>query len=115
MDYIENFNRNLIKFKNVNDYSFNICEDLINSYQYLKNKNSLNDEVIENLNSILIFNDIKFDMDKNFKDIEKLIYINSIIKLEYHTIFKLNNNFINFDWQITEEKEKINQIKKYKY
>ena len=38
IDYIKNFNENLIKFKNVNDYSFNICEDLLNSYQYLKNK-----------------------------------------------------------------------------
>ena len=111
IDYIKNFNENLIKFKNVNDYSFNICEDLLNSYQYLKNKNSLNYEIIENINSILNFNDIKFDMDKNFNCIARLVYINSIIKLEYHTIFKLNNNFINFDWKITEEEEKLIKAK----
>ena len=107
LDYIEIFNENLKKFKIVNDYSFNICEDLLNSYQYLKNKNSLNYEIIENINSILNFNDIKFNMDKNFNCLARLIYINSIIKLEYNTLFKLNNNFINFDLQITEEEEKL--------
>ena len=30
LSYIENFNENLKKFKNVNDYSFNVCEDLLN-------------------------------------------------------------------------------------
>ena len=106
-DFIENFNQNLIKFKRVNDYSFNICEDLINSYQYLKEKNSLNYEIIENINSVLNFNEIKFTMDKNFHCLSRLIYINSIIKLEYNTLFKNNKNFINFDFQITEEEEKL--------
>ena len=105
LDYIENFNINLKKFKNVNDYSFNICEDLLNSYQYLKNKNALNYEIFENINSILNFNDIKFNMDKNFHCIARLIYINSVIKLEYNTLFKLKENFINFDFKITEEEE----------
>ena len=103
LEFIECFNINLKKFKNVNDYSFNICEDLLNSYQYLKNKNCLNYEIIENVNSILNFNDIKFNMDKNFNCLARLIYINNIIKLEYNTLFKLNTNFINFDFQITEE------------
>ena len=107
LDYIETFNENLKKFKNVNDYSFNICEDLLNSYQYLKSKNSLNYEIIENINSILNFNDIKFNMDKKFDCIARLIYINSIIKLEYNTLFKQKNNFINFDLQITEDEEKL--------
>ncbi len=107
LDFIETFNENLKKFKIVNDYSFNICEDLLNSYQYLKNNNSLNYEIIENINSILNFNDIKFNMDKNFNCLARLIYINSIIKLEYNTLFKLNNNFINFELQITEEEEKL--------
>ena len=107
LDFIENFNENLIKFKKVNDYSFNICEDLLNSYQYLKSKNALNYEVFENINSILNFNDIKFNMDKNFHCIARLIYINSIIKLEYNTLFKLKDNFINFDFQITEEEEAL--------
>ena len=49
LEYIENFNNNLRKFKNVNDFSFNICEDLLNSYQYLKNKNCLNYEIIANI------------------------------------------------------------------
>ena len=106
-DFIENFNQNLIKFKRVNDYSFNICEDLINSYQYLKEKNSLNYEIIENINSVLNFNEIKFTMDKNFHCLSRLIYINSIIKLEYNTLFKNTKNFINFDFQITEEEEKL--------
>ena len=107
IEYINNFNKNLKNFKNVNDYSFNICEDLLNSYIYLKNKNSLNYEIIENINSILNFNELKFDMDKNFNCIAKLIYINSIIKLEYNTLFKLNKNFINFDMNITEQEEKL--------
>ena len=107
LDYIENFNENLIKFKNVNDYSFNICEDLLNSYQYLKNRNSLNYEIIENIDSVLKFNDIKFNMDKNFNCLARLIYINNIIKLEYNTLFRLNKNFINYDLQITEEEEKL--------
>ena len=111
LDYIENFNENLIKFKNVNDYSFNICEDLLNSYQYLKSKNSLNYEIIENIKSVLNFNDIKFNMDKKFDCIARLIYINSIIKLEYNTLFKLKDNFINFDLQITEEEEKLIKAK----
>ena len=59
VDYIKNFNNKLINFKKVNDYSFNICEDLLNSYEYLKNKNCLNYEVIENVNSILNFNEMK--------------------------------------------------------
>ena len=46
-------------------------------------------------------------MDKNFHCLARLIYINSIIKLEYNTLFKLNSNFINFDFQITEEEEKL--------
>ena len=46
-------------------------------------------------------------MDKNFHCLARLIYINSIIKLEYNTLFKLNTNFINFDFQITEEEEKL--------
>ena len=46
-------------------------------------------------------------MDKNFNCIAKLIYINSIIKLEYNTLFKLNNNFINFDMSISEDEEKL--------
>ena len=58
LEYIENFNNNLRKFKNVNDFSFNICEDLLNSYQYLKNKNCLNYEIIANIRDILNFNDI---------------------------------------------------------
>jgi len=70
LDFIECFNISLKRFKNVNDYSFNICEDLLNSYQYLKNKNCM-------------------------------------IKLEYNTLFKLNTNFINFDYQITEEENKL--------
>ena len=107
LDFIDKFNENLKNFKNVNDYSFNICEDLLNSYQYLKNKNSLNYEVIENINSILNFNDIKFKMDKNFNCLARFIYINSVIKLEYNTLFKMNKNFINFDFQITEEEEKL--------
>ena len=107
LDYIESFNENLKTFKNVNDYSFNVCEDLLNSYQYLRNKNALNYEVIENINSILNFNDIKFTMDKNFHCLARLIYINSIIKLEYNTLFKNNDNFINFDFQITEDEEKL--------
>ena len=107
LDFIETFNENLKKFKIVNDYSFNICNDLLNSYQYLKNKNSLNYETIENVKSILNFNDIKFNMDKNFNCLARLIYINNIIKLEYNTLFKLNNNFINFDFQITEDEEKL--------
>ena len=111
LDYIENFNNNLIKFKNVNDYSFNICEDLLNSYQYLKNKNCLNYEIIENLKSILNFNDIKFNMDRNFNCLARLIYINSIIKLQYNTLFKLTNNFINFDMKITEDEEKLIKAK----
>ena len=105
--YIDGFNENLKTFKNVNDYSFNICEDLLNSYQYLKNKNSLNYEIIENINSILNFNDIKFKMDKNFNCLARFVYINNLIKLEYNTLFKLNQNFINFDFQITEEEEKL--------
>ena len=80
LNYIDNFNDNLKKFKIVNDYSFNVCEDLLNSYLYLKNKNSLNYEIIENINSILNFNDIKFTMDKNFNCLSRLIYINNIIK-----------------------------------
>jgi len=48
LEFIENFNLNLKKFKNVNDYSFNICEDLLNSYQYLKSKNCLNYELVKN-------------------------------------------------------------------
>ena len=111
LDYIENFNENLRQFKNVNDYSFNICEDLLNSYQFLKNKNSLNYEIIENINSIMNFNDIKFTMDKNFHCLARLIYINSIIKLEYNTLFKNNKNFINFDFQITEEEEQLIKAK----
>jgi hypothetical protein len=107
LDYIENFNNNLKNFKIVNDYSFNICQDLINSYIFLRNKNQLNYEIIENIKSILNFNSIKFDMDKNFNCIAKLIYINSIIKLEYNTLFKLNNNFINFDMKISEDEEKL--------
>ena len=111
LDFIENFNENLKKFKKVNDYSFNICEDLINSYYYLKEKNSLNYEIIENINSVLNFNDIKFNMDKNFNCIARLIYINSVIKLEYNTLFKLKENFINFDFKITEEEEKLIKAK----
>ena len=111
LDYIENFNENLKAFKNVNDYSFNVCEDLLNSYQYLKSKNALNYEIIANINSLLNFNDIKFTMDKNFHCIARLIYINSIIKLEYNTLFKHNNNFINFDLQITEDEEKLIKAK----
>ena len=107
INYIENFNKNLKNFKKVNDYSFNICEDLLNSYQYLKNENALNYETIENLNSILNFNEIKFNMDKNFNCIARLIYINSIITLEYNTLFKLKENFRNFDLQITDEEEKL--------
>ena len=107
VDYIKNFNNKLINFKKVNDYSFNICEDLLNSYEYLKNKNCLNYEVIENINSILNFNEIKFNMDKNFNCIARFIYINSIIKLEYNSLFKLKQNFINFDFQITEEEEQL--------
>ena len=108
LDYIETFNENLKNFKNVNDYSFNVCEDLLNSYQYLKNNNRLNYETIENINSVLNFNDIKFTMDNNFHCIARLIYINSIIKLEYNSLFKNNNkNFINFDFQITEEEEQL--------
>ena len=107
LEYIENFNNNLRKFKNVNDFSFNICEDLLNSYQYLKNKNCLNYEIITNIRDILNFNDIKFDMDKNFNCLARLIYINSIIKLEYNTLFKLGKNFINYDMKITEEEEKL--------
>ena len=53
------------------------------------------------------FNDIKYNMDKNFHCLARLTYINSIIKLEYNTLFKLNTNFINFDFQITEEEEKL--------
>ena len=79
----------------------------MNTYQYLKNKNCLNYEVIENINSILNFNDIKFNMDKNFNCLARLIYINSIIKLEYNTLFKLCKNFINYDMKITEEEEKL--------
>ena len=107
VDYIKNFNNKLINFKKVNDYSFNICEDVLNSYEYLKNKNCLNYEVIENINSILNFNEIKFNMDKNFNCIARFIYINSIIKLEYNSLFKLKQNFINFDFQITEEEEQL--------
>ena len=107
LDYIKDFNKYLINFKKVNDYSFNICEDLLNSYQYLKNENCLNYEIIENINSILNFNEIKFNMDKNFNCLARFIYINSIIKLEYNTLFKLKQNFINFDFQITEEEEKL--------
>ena len=107
LNYIDNFNDNLKKFKIVNDYSFNVCEDLLNSYIYLKNKNSLNYEIIENINSIFNFNDIKFTMDKNFNCLVRFIYINSIIKLEYNTLFKHNKNFINFDFKITEEEEKL--------
>ena len=107
VDYIETFNENLKKFKKVNDYSFNICEDLLNSYQYLKSKNSLNYEVIENINSIFNFNEIKFNMDKKFHCIARFIYINSVIKLEYNSLFKLKDNFINFDLQITEEEEQL--------
>ena len=87
---------------------------------YAKNKNSLNYEIIENINSIFNFNDIKFTMDKNFNCLTRLIYINSIIKLEYNTLFKFNKNFINFDFQITKEEEKlihdknINSILQYK-
>ena len=51
--------------------------------------------------------DVKFNMDKNFHCIARLIYINSIIKLEYNTLFKLKDNFINFDFQITEEEEAL--------
>ena len=79
----------------------------MNSYQYLKNKNSLNYEIIENINSIFNFNDIKFTMDKNFNCLTRLIYINGIIKLEYNTLFKRNKNFINFDLQITKDEEKL--------
>ena len=107
LDYIKDFNKNLINFKKVNDYSFNICEDLLNSYQYLKDKNYLNYEIIENINSILNFNEIKFNMDKNFNCMARFIYINSIIKLEYNTLFKLNQNFINFDYKITEDEENL--------
>ena len=114
LEYIENFNNNLKKFKYVNDYSFNICQDLINSYVFLKNKKCLNYEIIENIKSILNFNDIKFNMDENFNCIAKLIYINSIIKLEYNTLFKLNNNFINFDMKISEEEEKLIKSKNIK-
>ena len=53
------------------------------------------------------FNDIKFNMDKNFNCLARLIYINNIIKLEYNTFIKLNKNFINFDFQISEEEEKL--------
>ena len=53
------------------------------------------------------FNNIKFTMNKNFNCIAKLIYINSIIKLEYNTLFKVNDNFINFDMNITEDEEKL--------
>ena len=87
LNYIENFNENLKKFKKVNDYSFNISYDLLNSYEYLKNKNSLNYEIIENIKSIMTFNDIKFNMDKNFHCLTRLIYINNIIKIEYNTLF----------------------------
>ena len=107
LDYIKNFNSNLKRFKNVNDCSFNVCEDLLNSYQYLKDNDRLNYEVIENLNSILNFNETKFKIDKKFNCMAKFIYINSIIKLEYNTLFKLKQNFINFDYQITEEEEKL--------
>ena len=110
-DYMATFNENLIKFKKVNDYSFNICEDLLNSYQYLKSKNALNYEIIENINSVLNFNDIKFNMNKKFNCIARLIYINSVIKLEYNSLFKLKNNFINFDLQITEEEENLIKAK----
>jgi len=111
LEFIENFNLNLKKFKNVNDYSFNICEDLLNSYQYLKSKNCLNYELIENINSVLNFNDIKFNMDKNFHCLARLIYINNFIKLEYNTLFKLYTNIINFDFQITEEEKKLIKTK----
>ena len=107
LEYIKNFNSNLKRFKNVNDCSFNICEDLLNSYQYFKDNDMLNYEIIENLNSILNFNETKFNIDKKFDCIAKFIYINSIIKLEYSTLFKLKHNFINFDYQITEEEEKL--------
>ena len=107
IEYIKTFNENLKNFKKVNDYSFNVCEDLLNSYQYLKNKNALNYETIENINSILNFNDIKFKMDKNFNCLSRFIYINSVIKLEYNTLFKLNKNFINFDYKITEDEENL--------
>ena len=53
-------------------------------------------------------------MDENFNCIAKLIYINSIIKLEYNTLFKLNNNFINFDMKISEEEEKLIKSKNIK-
>ncbi len=46
-------------------------------------------------------------MDKNFHCLARLININSIIKLEYNTLFKNNDNFINFDFQITEDEEKL--------
>ena len=46
-------------------------------------------------------------MDKNFNCLARLIYINSIIKLEYNTLFKLGKNFINYDMKITEEEEKL--------
>ena len=78
LSYLDNFNESLKNFKSVNDYSFNICEDLLNSYEYLKNKNSLNYEIIDNINSVFYFNEIKFNMDKNFNCLAKLAYINSI-------------------------------------
>jgi len=50
-------------------------------------------------------------MDKNFHCLARLIYINNIIKLEYNTLFKLNTNIINFDFQIIEEEEKLIKTK----
>ena len=55
----------------------------------------------------MTFNDINSNMDKNFHCLTRLIYINNIIKIEYNTLFKLNKNYINFDYQISEEEEKL--------
>ena len=90
------------KFKNKNELEMKIAYDIINIYEYKKNNNSLNYQIIQNVNNI-IFNNIDFNFEKNkFDDIK-----NKLLEQFKINFVEISNNNKSINENIIDTQENV--------
>lgn len=106
----------MLRYKEINRNQINFCKDLLNSYKEMEKENNLNYEIINNIKNILNFKPINFEIDNNFPFLAKIQKYFTYLNNNYNCILNQSNNFLNTEYQITNE-EKLFIIKfpiKYK-
>ena len=103
--YQQKFLEAMLRYKEINRNQINFCKDLLNSYKEMEKENNLNFEIINNIKNILNFKPINFEIDNNFPLLAKVQKYFTYLNNNYNCILNQSNNFLNTEYQITNEEK----------